>query len=175
MSCSCQKSKKLEINDYVAYKNSGICKITDIREECLISNEAREYYVLTSIRDDHAVVHVPVDSELAKKIHHVITKDEIAESLALAKKYTLHYPDNIKQRTEYFKEIIDSCSYSSILMLIKALSLKKLELAKGKKKLYSGDERSLAAAEKIIADEFAFTLETDKKQALEYVYRELLG
>ena len=175
MSCACHKVKKLEINDYVVYKNSGVCIITDIRKECLVNNEEREYYVLTSVRDDRSVVHVPVESELAGKIHHVITKDEIEESIAMAKKYNLHWPEELKKRTEYFREIIDSGSYSSILMLLKSLQEKKRELTALKKKLYSGDERNLMAAEKLVSEEFAFVLGIDKKQALEYVYGEFWG
>lgn len=173
MSCACQKSKKLEINDFVVYKNSGICKITDIRFECLVNNESREYYVLTSIHDSRSVIHVPADSELAGKIHHVITKDEVAESIAIAKKYNLNWLEDTKQRAEYFHEIVESCSYSALLLMIKALYAKKEEFAANKKKLYAGDERNLASAEKIVSEEFAFALGIDKKQVLEYVFCQL--
>lgn len=174
MSCTCHKKKELKINDYVAYKNSGICIISDIRYECPANSEPRKYYVLTSIYDGHSAVHVPVDSELANKIHHIITKEEIEESVVIAKKYRLNWPEDAKQRAEYFHEIIESCSFSSLLMLMKALNEKKRELSECKKKLYAGDERSLAAAEKLVAEEFAFALGLDKKQALDFVYEKIM-
>lgn len=161
---------KHKIGEYVVYKNSGICKITDIRNERFPKMKDRLYYICSPVYDEGALVYIPADSaEAEQKMRRILTAPEIDSIISAAENIDAQLTEDSKERTAFYEQKLLNGDRAEILWLIKRLTSEKLEREKQKKKLYAADARILATAEKIITEEFAFTLGINKNEVIPYI------
>lgn len=163
------------IGDHVMYRQNGICKITDIRNENFAGMGARTYYILVSEYNKDAKTYVPVDSEeLTSQMRHVLSEKEINDIITSSDDEKRNsWIDDDKLRAERFEEILACGDRAQILWLVKVLSIHKEEVEQKKKKFYVRDEKILTAAEKAITEEFAYVLGIDKQDVIPYILKKL--
>ena len=65
--------------------------------------------------------------------------------------------------------IIRDGNKQEIIRLIKTLYLRRKEVAKSEKKLRSSDENHLNTAENMLFEEFAYALDIDKSEVVDYI------
>ncbi len=158
------------IGDIIVYRNNGIYRIGDIREENFCGIGERMYYVMRSVYDQSAVIYLPIDTkDISSSLRCVLSPDMADEAILGAVNSENTWIEDIKERGEYFDKLFDAGVCSDIVWIYKVLTEYKAELEGARRKLYANDTRVLAAAEKIIMDEFSYALGIDKGEVLAYI------
>lgn len=153
----------LKIGDKVLVSSRGVCTITD---KILIENN--EFYVLSSVYGKDITLYVPV-KDVQNRIKMLLSKDEIDEIITEISNETMSWIENDKERQAAFKEILVSGDRKKLMLLIKTLFLHQQELKKQNKKLHISDEKAFKDAQEFLHDEFAYALNIDRKNVIEYI------
>lgn len=158
------------VGECVVYRGSGIYRIDDIRDEDFCGLGRRTYYVLSSVFDHSSVIFVPLDAkDIEKTLRNVLSCDQIDEVIAKAGENPVEWVEDVKSRAEYFDRLLtEGCCSDIIGIYIKMMKYKD-SIESGRKKLYASDAKILAAAERIITDEFSFVLAIPKSEVLGYI------
>lgn len=163
-------SNKYEIYDYITYKSDGIYQIIDIRNIKFNDDDKKMYYIIKSKYENNSVVYVPVDSkDLVEQMQPVLTPDEINEIIENTETIKEQWISDIKLRSKRFDQIISAGDRTQILYLIKTISAQKINLKEQKKRMSELDAQILARAEKMIKEEFAFSLNIDIDDVTSYI------
>lgn len=166
-------SFKHNINEYVMYRQIGICQIIDIRKENFGGSNEKIYYVLKTMTDK-TTIYVPVDSEnISLHMRHILSVDEIQSIIDKSEESLNEWVEDSKLRSEYFEQILQNGNMAEILWIVKVLSMHKIYVDKNNKKFYASDEKILSKAEKLITEEFAFILGIDKRQVIPYIIKHI--
>ncbi|MBQ7006257.1 MAG: CarD family transcriptional regulator [Oscillospiraceae bacterium] len=166
-------AEKFAVNDYVIYGKNGLCQISEIKTVHM-ANTKNEYYVLNSVNGNQVTIYVPCCNEvLMAKMRYPMTKDEIDCLLLSVKGQEIKWIDNNNERNEYFHSITESENYKDWLLLIGCIYLKKQEKLAAGKHLSSHDENTLKLLEKLIEDEFCYSLQLDKNHVSSYIKEKL--
>jgi len=157
------------IGDVVMYGTFGICKIASIEKRDFMGKE-NDYYILHHVYNEKNTFYVPVDNELAvSKLRKVCSKADVDELIRHMNAEAPIWIDNeIKRRGEYSR-IIKSGDKKEIIRLIKTLYLRRNKLYSEKKKLRSFDENYLSLAENMLFEEFAYALDIDRSEVVNYI------
>ena len=157
------------IGDMVMYGSFGICKVTAIEKRDL-TGEEQEYYILKHINSEKNIFYVPTNNDKAlSKMHRICSKAEVDELIFHMNSEGLIWIDNDIKRKEEYSRIIKDADKHEIIRLIKTLYLRRKELAESGKKLRSMDENYLSLAENMLFEEFAYALDIDKSEVVEYI------
>jgi len=157
------------VNDYVTYRKTGVCKITEISVQNFGGQGKKEYYVLTSVYDENTRVFVPIGSELEKEIRRALTVEEIHSIIEESKNIDDLWLDDCKSRTALFEEIINSGDKVKMLWIVRAVCAYKEEMENAKKKMRAMDLRYLSIAESILSGDFAYALGVPKNEVMKYI------
>ena len=162
-----------KVGDMVMYGSFGICKVTAIEKRDL-TGEEQEYYILKHINSEKNIFYVPTNNDTAlSKMHPICSKAEVDELISHMNSEGLIWIDNdIKRKEEYSRIIKDADKYE-IIRLIKTLYLRRKQLAESGKKLRSTDENYLSLAENMLFEEFAFALNIDRSEVVEYIEKHI--
>ena len=165
---------KFAVNDYVVYGKSGLCVIKEIKQMRMANGPLSDYYILGSADGNDFTIYVPCDKEdLVAKMRRPMTKEEIDDVLAHAKGQQIKWIDNSIERSDYFKRITDSGNYSDWLQLAACLHLRKAQRAAVSKHLSGRDESTLRLLEKLIEQEFCYSLQLKPEQVGRYIQERL--
>ena len=167
-------AEKFNVNDYVIYGKSGLCFVKEIKKMRMANGPLSEYYVLNSANGNAVTIYVPCDKEnLVAKMRRPLTKAEIDTILEDANGQQINWIDNNNERADYFKKITDNDNYRDWILLISCIHMKKAEKAASGKHLSSKDESTLKLIEKLIEDEFCYSLQLDSNQIADYIIEKL--
>ena len=162
-----------KVNDMVMYGSFGICKVTAIEKRDL-TGEEQEYYILKHINSEKNIFYVPTNNDTAlSKMHPICSKAEVDELISHMNSEGLIWIDNDIKRKEEYSRIIKDADKREIIRLIKTLYLRRKELAESGKKLRSTDENYLSLAENMLFEEFAYALDIDKSEVVEYIEKHI--
>ena len=161
------------IGNIVMYGSFGICKVTAIEKRDL-TGEEQEYYILKHINSEKNIFYVPTNNDTAlSKMHPICSKAEVDELISHMNSEGLIWIDNDIRRKEEYSRIIKDADKHEIIRLIKTLYLRRKELAESGKKLRSTDENYLSLAENMLFEEFAYALDIDKSEVVEYIEKHI--
>ena len=164
-----KKSALFKVGDYVNYKNSGICRVEDIREQDYGAGK-HNYYILKSVYENDTTVRIPVDSKAVEtNMRRLLTREEIDEIILETENSKNQWIEDYKKRAAAFEEILDSGNRADILWVIKSLSLYRQESREQKRKFGVTDEKILDKAGKIVLQEFSFILQLKQSEVLPYI------
>ncbi len=150
-----------QVGDFVTYKDSGICKIVE---------DNQDYYILDPVYSKNMTMYVPKKTQsLVDQMKDVISKEDIISYVKKADHVKCQWIEDSKLRCEEFNRILKAGEKDELLWLIKVLSSHKEKLESNRKNMYATDKRILASAYKIITEEFAFVLNIEPNQVLDYV------
>ena len=162
-----------KVDDMVMYGSFGICKVTAIEKRDL-TGEEQEYYILKHIYTDKNIFYVPTNNDKAlSKMHPICSKAEVDELISHMNSEGLIWIDNDIKRKEEYSRIIKDADKHEIIRLIKTLYLRRKELAESGKKLRSTDENYRSLAENMLFEEFAYALDIDKSEVVEYIEKHI--
>ena len=167
-------AEKFAVNDYVVYGKSGLCFVKEIKKMRMANGPLSEYYVLNSVAGNAVTIYVPCDKDaLVSKMRHPVTKEEIDSILGETKGQHIEWIDNNNERAEYFKKIVDGDSYRDWLLLASCIHMKKAEKLANGKHLSGKDESTLKLLEKLIEEEFCYSLNLNSSEMSEYIKAKL--
>ena len=161
------------VDDVVMYGSFGLCKIMAI-EKRDFTGEEQEYYILNHINSDKNIFYVPTNNEAAlSKIHPICSRSEVDELISHMNSEGLIWIDNDVKRKEEYSRILKGADRHEVIRLVKTLYLRRKELAKNGKKLRSADENYLNLAENMLFEEFAFALNIDRSEVVDYIEKHI--
>ncbi|HZW48794.1 MAG TPA: CarD family transcriptional regulator [Bacillota bacterium] len=163
----------LTIDTYVVYGTNGVCQITGIKKEKFGGSE-KEYYLLKPINTEGSIIYVPLENTmLTSKIKNLLSLEEIHELIRIIPEEQTTWITDSKLRGEKYKDIFGRGDRRELVCMMKAIYIQKKDRNKEGKKLWSGDEKALNIAEKILFDEFAIVLNIKPEQVAPYIYHEI--
>ncbi len=162
---------KYSKGDLVVYGSNGICRIDDIQRMTFPMETAEHtYYVLKPIASRTSTLFVPDHrEELVSKMRYVLKKEEIDAILLGTDGKKTEWPEDKNQRANLFKSIMGEGKPEELLSMIRCIYERKVRLAAIGKKLPAADDNVLLAAEKLVRDEFAYSLNIPEDEVAGYI------
>lgn len=162
-----------EIGQIVMHPISGICKIECIETKSITRTEKRDFFVLKPIYSDtNTTIFLPINVNkvgvrepiTAKKANEIINSVDISENIWI---------DNSVQREEAFYKILKSGEHKKIIQLIAELRKQEKERNDNGKQLRISDSKILKSAEKIINEEFAYSLNLELEEVYAFIMNKI--
>ncbi|MBE5937802.1 MAG: CarD family transcriptional regulator [Lachnospiraceae bacterium] len=158
-----------EINDAVIYGNQGLCKIEEIGERDF-TGVKRVYYVMRPVYQSSSTIYVPIDNEMSvSRMKKILSVEEIKELICNMPQENTKWIENDSVRKEKFRQILKEGSRSDLIGLIRAVYFHKRDIEEKGKKLHIADENAMKEAEKLLYDEFAYVLQIERTEVLNYI------
>lgn len=156
----------------LVYDTYGICKVLRIENISFSKGTPkRPYYVLSPLNAPASTYYVPVGNEaLQKKLRLPMTENDINALLQKSQKCSVKWIENRQERNETFGRILSAGITEELICLIGCLYERRCELSEKGKKLSSTDEGFFASAEKMVKEEFAFSLGISPDEVTEYIH-----
>ena len=158
------------IGEYVVYGNDGICQLVDVRKEKFPGNEDKMYYILKPAYSNNSMVYVPIENEnLTKKMRRILTPEEINDLVKSIPDEKNIWIDDDRLRNDRYNSILKKGDRHELVMVIKTLYKHKIKQKKSGKKFHIADEKIMAAAEKMLHEEFALVLKIKPEEVVQYI------
>jgi RNA polymerase-interacting CarD/CdnL/TRCF family regulator len=158
--------------DHVRYGTNGVCVIADI--ETMTSMDRRsvkDYYVLRPVAESGTKIFVPLDNPaLLGKMHAILTREEINEAIRQSAADPLPWVGDRNRRSEAFQEILKTAEPFPLLQLCSCIHGRRLQLIQEGKRLSGSDEAILKQAERLVENEFAFSLDIPRSEVAAYIH-----
>lgn len=169
-------SSSFNKGEYVVYGTNGICLIEDIKMmKFALDTEKSNYYILKPASNGASTIYVPMgNANLVGKMRPIMTKEEIDSLLLGMRDKEIEWEKDRRYRAETFHEILVKGVTQKLLLMIRCIYLKKIELMPLGKKLPTTDENTLKSAEKLVEEEFAYALQISRVDVGRYI-RKLLN
>lgn len=164
-------SEKFSAGTFLVYDTYGICKINEIKNMSLVRTAPRQtYYVLSPLNSPNSTFYLPTNSDAAcSKLREPLTQEQINQLLEKSSEIQLDWIDNRQIRNESFRRIVDEGITPELIALISCLYTRKLTLGEKGKKLSGTDESIFISAEKLVKEEFAFSLKIEPESVADYI------
>lgn len=165
-------SQTFAVGEHVKYGGTGICRIDRIEEIAFPGQiAARACYVLKPLRNLAVEVSVPLDNPtLCEKMKPLLTRAEVDALLDAAKQAEpIEWIEDRKQRSSEFRHMIGSGDTETLLRLVHSILLHKAGCAKLGKRLSAADDNARRDAERLLDEEFAFSLGVSPEEAGKYI------
>lgn len=156
--------------EYVVYRSNGLCCIEGMQAACFDGQTERAYYALHPIDQPNASFFVPADlPDLEQRMRRILTKEQILQIIDTAYTRDIEWIEDTKKRFEAYDAILKTGDRAHILQLMKLLAQRREQLESQRKKLYAGDNRLLANAQRLLTQEFAFVLQIEQDQVIPFI------
>ncbi|CEH33620.1 CarD family transcriptional regulator [Romboutsia lituseburensis] len=156
------------VNDYVMYGMTGVCKIIDITNEKFINNMKKEYYVLTPVYSENTTIKIPVDN-VKIPMRRVLSKEEAISIINDIPNNNILWEEDEKIRKAQFQEMLKSGDCNELIKLIRCIYLNKEYLQSIGKKTYQVDLDFMKDAERLLNEEFAISLNISPDDVYSYI------
>ena len=149
-----------KVGTYLIYDTFGICKLDKIENLSFSKGTPkRPYYVLSPLNSPSSTYYVPVTNNAqTTKLRPPMTEKEIKALLEKSRSLNIKWIENRQERNENFGKILASGISEELICLISCLYSRSSALSELGKTLSSTDKDFLVTAEKMVAEEFAFSL-----------------
>jgi CarD family transcriptional regulator len=156
------------INEFIVYGKTGICKIKDITTPEHISQTDQLFYVLQPL-EDSCLIYAPVDTKTFMRP--VISSEEanhLIEKIPRIKPQSFQ-DKSLKDIAKYYESVIENHDCEDLVQLVVSIyEKKKLTKEKGLK-LGQLDEKTFKQAESFLESEFSIALGIEKEKVPEYI------
>lgn len=158
------------IGDTVMYGSSGVCRITDLKDET-VAGEKQTYYLLTPERDPRSTYYCPVDR--AEKLRPLLTEKEARDLLRQAPEAeAIRIPEE-NLRREQFTAILKNGDQLQLIRLIRSLLCHRREREAEGKRLPLADQRILDEARRMLYGELTHVLSLPPDRVSRYIESDL--
>ena len=165
----CMKDEQLTAGRFVVYKSNGVCKI-ERTERMHVSGQAHDYYVLAPISKPDSAIYVPIDNpRLCSDMRGVLSQSEIDSLLTACRGHALCWNPDRKERANAFRDILAGGISIDLIGMVRCLYERKRELEQQNKLLPAQDDTTLQTAERLVREEFAFSLDIPEDKVASYI------
>lgn len=162
-----------KVGNMVMHPYAGVCMIKDVRIEKFSKLPDKMYYILNPIYEQsQSRIYVPVDSEKIQ-LRKLLSMEDIQQLIHSIDLDTHLWVNNDSKRQEKFNQILKSGNHKEIIQLIVEIHNKEYEKKQENKKLHLADIRIMQEAEKMIHQEFAFSLNLKIDEVASFIMKEL--
>lgn len=155
-----------QAGDIVLYVPHGVCEIVEISEQALAGAPAR-YYLLRPVDDARIALYVPTESEvLGARMRPVLSPAEIRALIHAM-------PEEAASGAEDARAALTSTDPRTLIRLIKALYARRQARASSGKQPFAADAHAMEEAERLLYEEFAYSLGIPRGEVLGYIHQEL--
>lgn len=165
-----------EAGEHVRYGSTGICLIESVSDVPFPGQPVpRRCYVLRPIRNRSMEITVPLDNEvLCARMRPLLSRAEIDAMLRdAAQSDAVEWIEDRKLRRAEFRRLLATGDPQTLLQLIHCILMQRALLAQNRKHLASGDDNVRKDAERMLDEEFAFSLGITPEEAGIYICEHL--
>lgn len=145
------------VNDYIMYGMTGVCKVVDITNERFMNCEKRKYYILSPIYNNDTIIKIPLDNNKVP-MRKVISKGDMTSLMNDAPNIETLWIDDDRKRSEQFQTMLKSGRCEELIKIIRSIYFGKKHLKLCGKKLQKSDKDIKKEAERLLTEEFATIL-----------------
>ncbi len=168
-------NQMFDVDDYIVYGSSGVCRITDISDFNFIDNQKSKYYVLANVFEPNAsVIYAPVDGGMIK-MRKILSCEEVLEIIGRIPKMKQEYIEDDKVRKENHRAILREGCPEKLATLLKSLHARKEKRVSEGKKMPMADEVDMHTAEKVLYEEFALALDMKLEDVENFITENIKG
>ncbi|WP_270641989.1 CarD family transcriptional regulator [Paraclostridium sordellii] len=160
------------VDDYIMYGMTGVCKVVDITNEKFINGEKRKYYVLNPIYNNDTTIKVPLDNDKIP-MRKVISKGDMTSLINDIPNMEILWIDDEKKRMAQFETMLKSGQCEELIKLIKNIKFSKKYARSNDKKLYKSDKDIMKEAKRLLTEEVAIILDIYPKEANSYILSQI--
>lgn len=147
------------IGDKIIYGSDGVFTVSEYASSPIDKNDTRQFYVLRPVHGPAGnVIMTPVDNERAK-MRPVMSREEaiaFVDSLSQIEVLTV---DREKNRRDIYRKTLETASAESLVSIIKTVQMRRIELAKVKKRPSESDNDYEKKAKHCLYGELSVALE----------------
>lgn len=157
------------INDYIMYGNSGVCKVADICTPKIFgADNKRKYYLLHPVYREEDTIYTPVDNTQVA-MRKVISKNEANQLIIKMPTIGTITIGANEKRERIYKAALNSCDNTEWIKLIKTVHYSKKEKAEMGKKICETEKLAQRIAEDLLYGELSISLQIPKDQVEKYI------
>lgn len=156
------------VDDYIMYGKTGVCKVVDITNEKFINGEKRKYYILSPIYNNDTIIKIPLDNDKVP-MRKVISKGDMTSLINDIPNMEILWIDDEKKRIAQFETMLKSGQCEELIKLIKSIKFSKKYARSIGKKLEQPDRDIMKEAERLLTEEFAIILNVYPNEASSYI------
>lgn len=156
------------VDDYIMYGKTGVCKVVDITNEKFINGEKRKYYILSPIYNNDTIIKIPLDNDKVP-MRKVISKGDMTTLINDIPNMEILWIDDEKKRIAQFETMLKSGQCEELIKLIKSIKFSKKYARSIGKKLEQPDRDIMKEAERLLTEEFAIILNVYPNEASSYI------
>ena len=160
------------VDDYIMYGKTGVCKVVDITNEKFINGEKRKYYILSPIYNNDTIIKIPLDNDKVP-MRKVISKDDMTSLINDIPNMEILWIDDEKKRIAQFETMLKSGQCEELIKLIKSIKFSKKYARSIGKKLEQPDRDIMKEAERLLTEEFAIILNVYPNEASSYILSQI--
>lgn len=160
------------VDDYIMYGKTGVCKVVDITNEKFINGEKRKYYILSPIYNNDTVIKIPLDNDKVP-MRKVISKGDMTALINDIPNMEILWIDDEKKRIAQFETMLKSGQCEELIKLIKSIKFSKKYARSIGKKLEQPDRDIMKEAERLLTEEFAIILNVYPNEASSYILSQI--
>ena len=160
------------VDDYIMYGKTGVCKVVDITNEKFINGEKRKYYILSPIYNNDTVIKIPLDNDKVP-MRKVISKGDMTSLINDIPNMEILWIDDEKKRIAQFETMLKSGQCEELIKLIKSIKFSKKYARSIGKKLEKPDRDIMKEAERLLTEEFAIILNVYPNEASSYILSQI--
>ncbi len=162
---------KFEKDEYVVYRNAGVCQIIAIETQNMDGEHEVLYYKLKPVNDQNSTYYLPVTTA-DEKLRKMLTESEVLsliDSMPSFGENEVLWSDNRRERKEMYTRIMKSDDYMAVLQMISALYFKKQSAEQHGKRFSAMDEAAMKNAETLMLQEFGMVLKLDQEALRDFI------
>ena len=147
------------LGDKIIYGSDGVFIVSEFTSSPIDKNDTRQFYVLRPVHGPAGnIIMTPVDNERAKMRPVMSREDAMAfiDSLHTIEVLTV---EREKNRREIYRKTLEIASIESLVSIIKTVQVRRLELAKVKKRPSESDNDYEKKAKHCLYGELSIALE----------------
>lgn len=160
------------VDDYIMYGMTGVCKVVDITNEKFINGEKRKYYVLNPIYNNDTTIKVPLDNDKIP-MRKVISKGDMTSLINDIPNMEILWIDDEKKRMAQFETMLKSGQCEELIKLIRNIKFSKKYAGANGKKLYKSDRDIMKEAKRLLTEEVAIILNIYPNEANSYILSQI--
>ncbi|CEK30003.1 regulatory protein [[Clostridium] sordellii] len=160
------------VDDYIMYGMTGVCKVVDITNEKFINGEKRKYYVLNPIYNNDTTIKVPLDNDKIP-MRKVISKGDMTSLINDIPNMEILWIDDEKKRMAQFETMLKSGQCEELIKLIRNIKFSKKYARSNDKKLYKSDKDIMKEAKRLLTEEVAIILNIYPNEANSYILSQI--
>lgn len=158
-----------DVNDYIMYGTTGVCKVAGIKKDRSFGDVDAEYYVLNPVYDKRSTIMTRVNNKKVQ-MRQIKTKQEIQKLIKKMDTFECPWIEDDRIRSQKYKEALYTGECEEWIKIIRGIHFKREERNELGKKLRQSDENIAKSAERLLYQEFSVSLEIPIEDVESYIF-----